>query len=135
MNTNPQEEPPDKLETTARRLRVIELCGLFYIENCSSGVLIVEKGIVIYANKRAQAISGYHHTEIEGQKVEKLVPEGKRDVHTGHVTTYGRDPRPRPMAGFELQRKDGTLSPVEIELLTDTETDGAFTIVTMRVAG
>jgi PAS domain S-box-containing protein len=127
------EDKPDKLERVTHRLRVVELCGLFYIENCSSAVLIVEQGLIVYVNKRAQAISGYHHSELEGQPIEILVPDAKRDVHKTHVSGYARDPRPRPMAGFELQRKDGTLSSVEIELLTDTETEGAFTIVTLRV--
>jgi PAS domain S-box-containing protein len=130
-SANPLE--PDKLETAARRLRVVELCGLFYIENCSSGVLIVENGIIIYANKRMSAISGYHHSELEGKPIEILVPEAKRGVHTGHVAGYSRDPRQRPMAGFQLQRKDGTLSAVDIELLTNTEVEGAFTIATLRV--
>lgn len=125
----------DRLEVAARRLRIVEQCGLFYIENCSSGVLIAEKGIILYANKRASAITGYHHSEIEGQPIELLVPEAKRPVHTNHVTGYSRDPRPRPMKGFELQRKDGTLSAVEIELLTNTEVEGAYTIVTLRVTG
>jgi PAS domain S-box-containing protein len=131
--TDKVETSRDKLESAAHRLRVIELCGLFYIENCSSGVLIVERGIIVYANKRIQAISGYHHSELESQPVEILVPSASRDTHKSHVAGYGRDPRPRPMAGFKLQRKDDTLIPVAIELVTDTEIEGAFTIVTLRV--
>lgn len=125
----------DRLEVAAHRLRVLELCGQFYMENCSSGVLIIEKGIIIYANKRAQAISGYHHSELEGQPIEMLVPETKREKHKSHVAGYSRDPRSRPMSGFELQRKDGTLSPADIELLTDTEREGAYTMATFRITG
>ena len=96
-------------------------------------MLIVEGGLITYANKRMSAISGYHHSELEGQPIEMLVPSTKRDVHKAHVVGYGRDPRPRPMAGFQLQRKDGTLSAVDIELLTCTEVEGVFTIATIRV--
>ena len=62
---------------------------------------------------------GWSREEMEGSRVERLVPAAVRSLHERHRRRYGEMPRPRPMGqGLELKavRKDGTTFPVEISL-------------------
>ena len=66
-----------------------------------------------------------------GQTIEMLVPEDKRSVHTRYRAGYAENPKGAPMGpGLELevQRKDGTLLPVEISL-SPNSSDGAESVI------
>ncbi len=131
------EDQPDKLEVASRRLTILDALAPVYIEQSSFGVIIAERGQIVYANHRAQNLLGYHHSELEGQPLEIVVPEGQKEAHRKHVQGYAQDPRPRAMgmSGMSLAaaKKDGTTVPVEIELLTHTIPEGTFTIATIRI--
>src|SRR6478672_5006689 len=78
-----------------------------------------DDGRITLANAAAERMFGYSRAELMGQTIEMLVPEDKRSVHTRYRAGYAENPRIRPMGpGLELevQRKDGTLLPVEISL-------------------
>ena len=82
-------------------------------------VVVNNKGEIMLVNSQFERIFGYPRDEINGQFVEKMVPERFQNKHPLHRTGYFHEPRVRPMGtGLELfgLRKDGTEFPVEISL-------------------
>lgn len=78
------------------------------------------KGRIVYANRRAEAMSGYPGSALLGRTVEMLVPDVERGAHRRRREAYGRRPRPRPMGSvdhdYRLKRADGTTLAVDIAL-------------------
>jgi PAS domain S-box-containing protein len=89
-------------------------------EASPDGCLVVDRsGTIRAANPRVQELFGWAPEELEGQKVEVLVPEMHREAHSGHRTRFVADPHNRPMGvGLDLRgrRRDGSTFPVEISL-------------------
>ena len=89
-------------------------------EASPDAVLIVDaNGVIRDVNPRALAMFGWSREEMEGSRVERLIPAASRDRHRKHRQRYGDAPRARPMGqGLELLalRRDGTTIPVEISL-------------------
>lgn len=96
----------------------------------NEGVIIVNReGYILLANPRAKELFGYGADELEGSKIESLIPMGSREKHVGLRTDYHGNPRKRSMgAGMNLQasRKDGSLFYVEISLNHFTLNDEVF---------
>ena len=90
------------------------------IESAPDAMLVVdERGAIVFANRRCEALCGRPRAELLGQPVESLVPAGARTAHPQHRLSYGADPRARPMgAGLELRlvTGDGREVPVDISL-------------------
>ena len=94
-----------------------------------------EAGEIQVANSRTQAVFGYTREELIGRRVEALVPEAVRHVHTAHRERYFDAPRTRPMgAGLDLyaRRKDGTEFPCEISLSFLATGDGMLALAAIR---
>ena len=89
-------------------------------EASPDAMLIVDfDGVIRDLNPQALSMFGWSREEMEGSRVERLVPAAVRSLHERHRRRYGEMPRPRPMGqGLELKavRKDGTTFPVEISL-------------------
>jgi len=77
-------------------------------------------GEIVFANRKARAMTGYARRELLGRKIEILVPAGVRTLHSrlrrqfyerGAVRLMGS-----PHADVTLRRKDGSAVPVEIAL-------------------
>lgn len=89
-------------------------------DSINEGVVIVDKsGSILFANPRCGELFGYKEGELEGLKIEELVPMPSRHNHEKLRTDFHHSPRKRSMgAGMNLQalRKDGTLFYVEISL-------------------
>lgn len=93
------------------------------------------EGRITLVNAAAEKIFGYTRAELIGQNIEMLVPEDKRSVHARYRAGYAENPRVRPMGpGLELevQRKDGTLLPVEISLSPNRSHDAENVIAIVR---
>ncbi|MBB5396830.1 PAS domain-containing sensor histidine kinase [Mucilaginibacter sp. AK015] len=84
------------------------------------GILVVSSGGRIeLSNPAVEKLFGYEKTELTGQLIELLVPEGFRHSHVHHREGYFKKPKARPMGyGLNLfaRKKDGTQFPVEISL-------------------
>ena len=102
------------------------------LEAAPDAILEVDaEGRITLANAAAEHIFGYTRAELIGQKIEMLVPDDKKSVHTRYRTGYAENPRVRPMGpGLELEarRKDGTLLPVEISL-SPNSSHGAESVI------
>ena len=89
-------------------------------EASPDATLIVDaKGVIRDVNPQARTMFGWSREEMEGSRVERLIPAGSRSRHEQHRLRYGEAPRARPMGqGLELSalRRDGATIPVEISL-------------------
>ena len=89
-------------------------------EASPDAMLIVDSdGVIRDLNPQALAMFGWSREEMEGSRVERLVPAASRGRHRQHRRRYNEAPRVRPMGqDHELAalRKDGTTIPVEISL-------------------
>jgi two-component system CheB/CheR fusion protein len=90
------------------------------IEAAPSGMIMVDsEGRIILLNAHAEKLFGYGRDELNGQKVDMLVPERFRAKHPGLRAGFIAQPTIRPMGtGRDLfaLRKDGSEFPVEIGL-------------------
>ena len=99
--------------------------------------LVDPGGRIRYVNDRFVALSGYGRDELVGERVEILVPSAlrARHAHDRLADGDGRRLGPRHMAVGRapvLQRKDGSLVPVDV-LLAPVNLDGsAWTLAAVR---
>ncbi len=94
-------------------------------------VLTNSGGEIVLVNAGAERLFGYEREELPGKRIEVLVPERFRAVHTSDRASYVRDPEARPMGhGRDLfaRRKDGSEVPVEIGLNPINTPDGMLTL-------
>ena len=86
----------------------------------SIGILVTNsKGEIQMANKFIEHQFGYSEEELNGKKVEVLIPARFKERHVSHRDKYNVDSHSRPMGlGMELAglRKDGIEFPVEVSL-------------------
>lgn len=99
----------------------------------SMGILVADgKGVIVMANNFLLKQFGYFDPlELQGKKIETLIPARYHQRHVGHRSEYEINPRPRSMGlGFDLYglKKDGTEIPVEISLSNFISNDEHFTI-------
>ncbi|HJV91891.1 MAG TPA: PAS domain S-box protein, partial [Azonexus sp.] len=82
-------------------------------------IMIDGDGRIVLANGQAERVFGYSREELQGERVEKLVPERFAARHPSYRHEFLDDPHPRPMgSGRDLyaRRRDGSEFPVEIGL-------------------
>lgn len=82
-------------------------------------VLIDAAGRIEAVNSQAAALFGYLRAELEGEPLERLLPERFHEAHHLHRERFATAPRSRPMgAGLALfgRRHDGSEFPVDISL-------------------
>lgn len=113
------------------------LASPFFTRSPDGIVVVAGSGDIIAANPQAGELLGYEADELQGKKVEILVPDSLRQVHESHRSTYVAKPRPRSMgAGLRLfaLHKDGHQIPVDIAL-SPLDVDGeVYTIAAIRDA-
>lgn len=101
-------------------------------EHSSLGIIISnDQGDIESANPYASKIFGYNPGELEGQKIEVLVPQYIKEKHVSYRQQYIENPKPRAMGSnlnLMATKKNGDLFPVEISL-TFFETQGRKQIV------
>lgn len=118
-------------ESSAAREPLPEDLGFgFLFKRLPDAVIMADiNGRVVLANPTAISMFGYGLDELRGEQVEKLLPEGFREIHVQHRAEYQRDPKMRPMeSGLELYglHKNGSTFPVEISLSPMQVEDGGL---------
>jgi PAS domain S-box-containing protein len=96
------------------------------------GIIITNRqGVIVQMNRHAETIFGYNHSEIEGRRIEVLIPEDLRKKHEVNRERYSVHPEVRSMGvGRDLfgLKKSGEKFPVEISLSYFNTEDGLFVI-------
>jgi len=90
------------------------------IQSSAEGIIISNKqGEILLTNPRSEQLFGYDNGELQGQKVEVLLPESLKEKHQKHRQSFNQNPRSRSMGqGLDLfgTRKDGSTFPLEVSL-------------------
>lgn len=104
------------------------------VESDPDGTCVVrDDGEIVLVNKSMEDISGYHRSELVGQPVEALVPNGYKGVHAGHRESFITGPSSRAMRGLNLRHKRGREVPVGINLNHYRDSTGGYTIAKVRI--
>ena len=105
------------------------------VEFSPHGVVIVNQaGEIVLANRETERLFGYERDELQGQRIEALVPKRFREGHVGMRSGFVACPHTRTLGpGSELVglRKDGTEIPIEIGLNPITLEDDLFVIASL----
>ena len=112
------------------RNNIVHLTSLF--ENATEGIVVTNsQGNIILVNPSACHIFGYSVEELEGRKIEVLIPLSARKIHINHRNTFYHDPKNRRMGqnrDLMAGRKDGTTFPVEVSLSTYIQNEERYVI-------
>jgi len=105
---------------------------LALLDSATQAIIAIDRaGRIVLANHRAEEMFGYTRAELVGSRIEILLPESKRPVHTSQRDQYFDKPHIRPMGiGMDLagRRKDGVEFPVEVSLSYLQMAEGMFAI-------
>ncbi len=98
----------------------------------TEGILIVnERGVILRVNPSAGRIFGYQQGNLEGKRIEDLIPERYRRNHGNYRQQFHKESQPRSMGvGRDLYglREDGSEFPVEISLSPFSNESGNYVV-------
>jgi PAS domain S-box-containing protein len=101
-------------------------------ENATEGILLTDKtGRIVLVNPSAERMFGYSHKELQGERIEKLIPMRMHDKHVKLREGFYQHPSNRSMGtGRDLfaARKDGSEFPVEVSLSYYKQRNESFVI-------
>ncbi len=98
-------------------------------------VAVNGKGVIRFANSKAEELSGYSSDELIGKRIEILVPQSRRPTHRRDLKKYLNAPAPREMGArrdLGLRRKDGIIVPVAISLSPLSDSDEHIVVSTIQ---
>ncbi len=116
----------------AELFRKSEKMVIALLESATQAIISIDKaGRIVLANRRCEEMFGYNREELLGFRIEILLPESKRRVHTRERDDYFDRPHVRPMGlGIDLagRHRDGHEFPVEVSLSYIETEEGVFAI-------
>ena len=117
--------------------RLSEKTLLDVLETAPDAIVVIDRrGVIVQVNAQTEKMFGYHRQELEGKKVEILVPIRNREKHVQDRRGFFKEPYIRAMGEkgkplFGL-RKDGREFPVEISLSPLKTDQGILVTSTIR---
>jgi len=112
------------------RNNLVHLTSLF--ENATEGIVVTNSlGIIILINPSACQMFGYSAEELEGQKIEILIPPSAKKIHVKHRENFYQHPENRKMGhnrDLLAGKKDCSSFPVEVSLSTYIQNEERYVI-------
>jgi diguanylate cyclase (GGDEF)-like protein/PAS domain S-box-containing protein len=106
------------------------------LESAPDGITIVnEAHEIVMVNRQCEKMTGYARDELQGQRIEKLLPDESVADHVRWRNEYIKQPKARPMGehlNIFCRRKNGTMFPAEISLIPLETDEGIRTFATIR---
>ena len=97
------------------------------IDTTQDAVLTIDRqGRVVLFNSAAERIFGYTQAEVQGQKVNVLMPEPYANEHGGYIARYEQTGERRAIGHIRTvaaRRKNGEVFPIELSV-TEVKADG-----------
>ena len=120
----------NSLKPQRMRNNPVHLNSLF--ENATEGIVATNsQGIITLINPSACQMFGYSSEELEGQKIEVLIPTSVIKIHVKHREDFYHDPKNRTMGhnrDLLAARKDSSTFPVEVSLSTYVQNEERYVI-------
>jgi two-component system sensor kinase FixL len=129
--------PPDLSDRSSPLPHLSEETLLKVLETAPDAIVVVDsRGVIVRVNAQAENMFGYRREELEGKKVEILVPVRNQRGHVADRQGFFKQPYTRAMGQmgkplFGL-RKDGREFPVEISL-SPLKTEESLQLVTSTI--
>jgi len=109
------------------------------LRRSDEAVIVVDAdGSIVFVNETAESMFGYDADELQGNKVEVLVPESFRQSHERLRRPHGDElPSRHLLSGlsFQARKKNGDLFEAEIALAPLQTNTGQFVCSTVRAVG
>ncbi|NOU61472.1 PAS domain-containing sensor histidine kinase [Marinifilum caeruleilacunae] len=91
------------------------------VESMSEGVVFIDNsGKIVFVNSKANQLFDYKEEELIGKKIDTLIPDRFRSVHSSHIQYYFKNPKIRSMGDSSskllAKKRSGEEFPVEISL-------------------
>lgn len=103
-----------------RRSKQHEARFWVWLEAAPDGIVLVNSdGNIVFANQQLERLFGYDKGELQGRRIEMLVPQRFREAHYSSRTHYATAPAPRVMGTGPIihgLRKDGSEFPADASL-------------------
>ncbi len=116
---------------TEEALRTSEKKHRSVVENATEGILVIQDGIVRYANPRALAFSGYSLEELTSKPWHEFIPEDDRAMAIEHYPDMGQGDRKPCSIDHRVVMRDGSVRWIEAkEVLVDWEGRPAALVLT-----
>jgi PAS domain S-box-containing protein len=121
VDADASDESMESTDEPSPSPRLSQATLLAVLETAPDAVVVINsRGVIVLVNGQTEKMFGYKREEMEGRKVEMLLPVRSRKGHVADRHGYFKDPYTRAMGQtgrplFGL-RKDGTEFPVEISL-------------------
>ncbi|MCD4735213.1 MAG: PAS domain S-box protein, partial [Bacteroidales bacterium] len=91
-----------------------------FLDQLAEGLLLVDQqGNIVLANKKAENMFGFGHTQLCGRHINELIPNRFHMGHDSSIINYFQTPRHRSMGQAQnliASRNDGSEFPADISL-------------------
>jgi len=116
-----RKQAQDELKAQREQLQSTEAWYRGIVGSAPDGILVVsELGVIVLANRQAEAMFGYAAGTMTGIQIDSLAPNSVRERHPALRAGFIKDGVTRQMGGRDSKlrgrRKDGSEFPVEIGL-------------------
>ncbi len=132
-------QPPPSVPEQHKLGRVVSVLEERFqrlLESAPDGMTIVnEAHEIMMVNQQCEKMTGYTREELQGQPIEKLLPDESSLAHIARRNEYIKQPKARPMGehlNVFCRRKNGTMFPVEISLIPLETDEGIRVFATIR---
>ncbi|MEP7738211.1 ATP-binding protein [Nocardioides sp. 31GB23] len=93
-------------------------------------IVVGDDGLITAANTQVEPVFGWRPAELEGERIEVLVPPRLRPTHPRRRDGYSH--RPMGLLQLPAYRRDGVEFPAEISLASVPYGDGRLAVATVR---